>query len=138
MERVGMWAYRDRPVAALSGGQQQRLIIARALAQDAPLFLLDEPFNEVDVATQDLLLELFDELAAGGRTLLVSTHDLNLARKRFPTLLFLNRTVTGYGKAAEVFTPEVLQRTYLKQVVNWDENETQNSLIDAHSFAHQH
>lgn len=138
MERVDMWAYRNTPISDLSGGQQQRLIIARALAQDAPLFLLDEPFNEVDVSTQELLLDLFDELAAAGRTLLVTTHDLELARRRFPAILFLNQSVKGYGEPSEVFTPQTLEKTYAKQVVNWDEDDALRSIIDAHAFSHDH
>jgi len=138
LERVGMWPYRNALISELSGGQQQRLVIARALAHEAPILLLDEPFNEVDVATQQLLLTLFDELVALGRTLLVTTHDLELARARFPTLLFLNRTITGFGPTAEVFTPEILQETYLKQVVKWGKKGDLESLIDDHSFSHNH
>ncbi len=138
LERVDMWKMRATPIAELSGGQQQRLIIARALAQEAPLFLLDEPFNEVDASTQELLLDLFDELATAGRTLLVATHDLALARRRFPALLFLNRSVKGFGSPDEVFTPETLEKTYTKQVVKWDEGDALSSIVDAHTFSHNH
>lgn len=137
LRRVDMWQHRSKPIAELSGGQQQRLIIARALAQDAPLFLLDEPFNEVDAATQNLLLELFDELVAQGRTLMVTTHDLELARTRFATLLFLNRSVMAFGSPADVFTPQTLAKTYMKQVVNW-EGPDGKALVDTHDFSHKH
>lgn len=138
LQRVDMWAHRETPIAELSGGEQQRLIIARALAQDAPILLLDEPFNEVDAATQALLLELFAELAEAGRTLLVATHDLQLARTRFPAVLFLNKRVIGYGPPAQTFTEEILQRTYKKQVVRWEGQGGERTVVDAHTFSHKH
>lgn len=118
LDRVAMTAYKDTPIGQLSGGQQQRLIIARALAQDASIFLLDEPFNQVDIGTQYLLLDLFEELVQAGKTLLVTTHDLELAKARFPRLLFLNRSIQAFGKPEDVFTTDVLTKTYMKQVVN--------------------
>lgn len=138
LRRVDMWAHRETPIGELSGGEQQRLIIARALAQDAPILLLDEPFNEVDAATQALLLDLFAELARAGRTLLVATHDLHLARTRFPTVLFLNKRLIGYGPVDQTFTEEILQRTYMKQVVKWEGQGGERTVVDTHTFSHKH
>jgi len=125
MRQVGMWELRQSPIDELSGGQRQRLFIARALAGEAPILLLDEPFNEVDAATQALLLDLFESLAARGHTVIVTLHDLEVARRRFPYILFLNRTVVGYGPASQVFNAAVLQQTYLSQVVKWEAGDQQ-------------
>lgn len=137
MRQVGMWERRHAGIDELSGGQQQRLFIARALAADAPLLLLDEPFNEVDAATQELLLDLFARLVKGGRTVIVSMHDLDLARRRFPEVLFLNKELVAFGPTGETFTPEVLQRTYMEQVLKWEENGKARSVLDGHGLAHK-
>lgn len=132
LERVDLWEHRERSIARLSGGQQQRVFLARALAQDARLLLLDEPFNHVDAATRQLLLELLVELGRAGRTVLVALHDLNLARRWFPQMLFLNRRVMAFGPAQEVFHPQVLQKTYLGQVVEWETGGEARALVDSH------
>ncbi len=137
LRQVGMWERRHAPLDELSGGQQQRLFIARALAGDAPLFLLDEPFNEVDAGTQELLLDLFTKLVKQGRTVIVSLHDLELARRRFPEMLFLNKEVVAHGKTDEVFNPAVLQQTYMEQVVKWEEDGETRSVLDGHGLAHR-
>ena len=135
LRQVGMWEWRHAGLDELSGGQQQRLFIARALAGDAPLCLLDEPFNEVDAGTRDMLLDLFAGLVRAGRTVVVSLHDLDLARRRFPQALFINKEVVAHGPTAEVFTPAVLQRTYMEQVLKWEENGETRSVLDGHSLA---
>lgn len=137
LRQVDMWALRHKAIDELSGGQQQRLFIARALAGDAPLMLLDEPFNEVDANTQAMLLDLFSGLAKSGRTVVVTLHDLDLARRRFPDILFLNRSVVAYGPAAEVFNPTVLQQTYMEQVVKWEADGEVRSVLDGHDVAHR-
>ncbi len=108
LDRVGLSALADRRIGELSGGQQQRMFLARALAQEAALMVLDEPFTGLDPATQEGLLQLLDHLNAGGVTLLVATHDLDLAANHFDKVLLLNRRVMGFGPAAELFTAERL------------------------------
>ncbi|MFE1381691.1 anchored repeat-type ABC transporter ATP-binding subunit [Streptomyces sp. NPDC058740] len=97
MERAGLTALRRRPVGELSGGQRQRVLVARALAAEPRLLLLDEPFTGVDVPTQDLLGELFGRLAAEGRGLLMTTHDLAAAARSCSRVVLLNRTVVAEG-----------------------------------------
>jgi ABC-type Mn2+/Zn2+ transport system ATPase subunit len=119
LEQVGMTAFAQRQIGELSGGQQQRVFIARALAQEAELLLLDEPFSGVDVSTREAIFDLLDDLRHQGITILVSTHDLNMALKRFEQLLLLNRHLVAYGSPEEVFTPRTLTETYGRGVVTW-------------------
>lgn len=100
------------PIGELSGGQQQRVFLARALAQEPHILLMDEPFTGVDVTTQNTTLELLQELQRQDVTLMVSTHDLNLAASRFERVLLLNHRVIGYGAPSQVFTGENLLRAY--------------------------
>ncbi|MER5203359.1 anchored repeat-type ABC transporter ATP-binding subunit [Streptomyces sp. NPDC002825] len=97
LERAGLAALRRRPIGELSGGQRQRVLVARALAAEPRLLLLDEPFTGVDVPTQDLLNELFGRLAAEGRGLLMTTHDLAAAARTCTRVLLLNRTLVAEG-----------------------------------------
>ena len=93
-----------KPIGDLSGGQQQRVFLARALAQEPHILLMDEPFTGVDVATQEATLNLLDELKREQVTVMVSTHDLNLAGSRFDQVVLLNRHLIAYGTPAQVFT----------------------------------
>lgn len=102
----------NRSIGELSGGQQQRVFLARALAQEPHILLMDEPFTGVDITTQETTLELLDTLQTQGVTLIVSTHDLNFATRRFERVLLLNRRVIAYGAPAQVFTNENLMRAY--------------------------
>ena len=95
----------------LSGGQRQRVLAARALVQDAPVLLLDEPFSGVDVTSAELLSSLLDDLAREKRGLLIATHDLEQAT-RWDRVLCLNRRAIAFGPPAEVLTLEVLEQTY--------------------------
>ncbi len=99
-------------IGELSGGQQQRVFLARALAQDPRILLMDEPFTGVDVTTQEATLNLLDQLGAQGVTLMVSTHDLNLAASRFERVLLLNRRLVAYGAPAQVLTTDNLLRAF--------------------------
>jgi len=112
IERLGLSPYADRQIANLSGGQQQRTFLARALAQDCEIYLMDEPFSAVDAATERVIVELLQEWQAAGKTILVVDHDLESAQRYFHTLLFLNMRVVAYGPTKEVFTPENLHKTY--------------------------
>ncbi len=112
LERVGMTDYRDRRIGDLSGGQQQRVFLARALAQEADLFFLDEPFVGVDQKTEAVLFQIFHELADSGHTVLVVNHDLGESITNFDQLLLLNRELIALGDRQRVLTPEVMSRAY--------------------------
>jgi ABC-type Mn2+/Zn2+ transport system ATPase subunit len=117
LERMGMWDRRRSQIAQLSGGQQQRVFLARALAQDAPVVLLDEPLTGVDAASEAVILTVVRELATEGRCVLIATHDLMHASEASDLLICLSRRVVAYGPPSETFTPEVLHRTYGGPVV---------------------
>jgi manganese/iron transport system ATP-binding protein len=106
LEHMGIANLAKQPIGDLSGGQQQRVFLARALAQEPHILLMDEPFTGVDVTTQEAVLRVLDELRAEGLTVMVSTHDLSLAMQRFELVLLLNRRLLAYGPPAAVFTPE--------------------------------
>ncbi len=112
LELVDMDHLANRQIGELSGGQQQRVFIARALAQEAELMLLDEPLTGLDLKSQEDIFGILDKLRRQGVTTLVATHDLNLAAERFDRLLLLNQQLIGFGQADEVFRPELLNRAY--------------------------
>jgi manganese/zinc/iron transport system ATP- binding protein len=112
LAKVGMEAYSKRQIANLSGGQQQRVFLARALAQESDLYLMDEPFAGVDAATEAAIITLLQEMRDRGKTVLVVHHDLATAREYFDMLLLLNMRVVAFGDTADVFTGELLQKTY--------------------------
>ncbi|MCI3920010.1 metal ABC transporter ATP-binding protein [Paenibacillus sp. TRM 82003] len=112
LRKVGMEEYANRQISQLSGGQQQRIFLARALAQDAKLYFMDEPFVGVDAATEKAIVTLLNELKREGKTVLVVHHDLATVSEYFDWLLLLNKTVVDVGPTADVFTTEKLQRTY--------------------------
>jgi manganese/zinc/iron transport system ATP- binding protein len=112
LEKVKLLPFANRQIANLSGGQQQRVFLARALAQESDLYFMDEPFAGVDAATESAIVTLLHELKARGKTLLVVHHDLATAREYFDTLLLLNMRVVAFGPTEQVFTHELLQKTY--------------------------
>jgi manganese/iron transport system ATP-binding protein len=112
LDVVGMADLAGRQISELSGGQQQRMFIARALAQEAELMLMDEPLTGLDLTSQEDTFRILDELRRGQVTVLIATHDLNQAAARFDRVLLLNRRVLGLGAANEVFTPERLVAAY--------------------------
>ncbi len=112
LEKVKMLPYANRQIANLSGGQQQRVFLARALAQEADLYFMDEPFAGVDAATEAAIIAVLRELRDRGKTILVVHHDLPTARQYFDMLLLLNMNVVAFGPTQDVFTPELLQKTY--------------------------
>jgi len=112
LEKVQMLPFANRQIGNLSGGQQQRTFLARALAQESDLYLMDEPFVGVDAATEAAIVTLLQELKNRGKTLLVVHHDLGTAREYFDMLLLLNMRLVAFGPTAEVFTREQLQATY--------------------------
>ncbi len=109
---VDMASLATRQIGELSGGQQQRVFIARALAQEAELMLMDEPFTGLDMQSRQSIIDILDTLRRRGVTVLVSLHDLNLAAEHFDRLLLLNRRVVGFGSAQEVLAPNRLNEAY--------------------------
>jgi manganese transport system ATP-binding protein len=112
LQRVDLLDLAHRPIGALSGGQRKRAFLARAIAQRASVLLLDEPFNGVDVRTEQLMAQLFLQFRQEGRTILISTHDLGHIREFCDLVVLINRTVLAYGETSAVFTPENLARTF--------------------------
>jgi ABC-type Mn2+/Zn2+ transport system ATPase subunit len=106
----------NQSIGELSGGQMQRVFLARALAQEADILLLDEPFTGVDTKTEQAIYKLLDDLKARDVTVLLATHDLDKALSKFDDLLLINGTVIATGCAEDVFQPELLQRTFGSQV----------------------
>jgi ABC-type Mn2+/Zn2+ transport system ATPase subunit len=117
LDRLGIRTFADRPIGELSGGQQQRVFLARALAQEPRVLLLDEPFTGVDVATKEAVLDVLDGLRGRSVTTLVSTHDLDLAAGRFDQVILLNGRLIAAGRPEEVFTEEHLQSAFGGQMV---------------------
>ena len=112
LERVEMWDMRDRQIGELSGGQKKRTFFARALAQQAKVLLLDEPFAGVDIKTEKMMINLLMELRQTGHTILVSTHDLESITTFCDQVVLINRSILAYGNTSEVFTEENLSRTF--------------------------
>ena len=112
LERVGMKTFADQQIGELSGGQQQRVFIARALAQEAELLLMDEPFTGLDVPSQETIIQIVSDLHDDGVTVMVATHDLNLATEQFELIMLINRQVVAYGEPEGVLTTQALVRAY--------------------------
>jgi ABC-type Mn2+/Zn2+ transport system ATPase subunit len=112
LERVEMWDMRDRQIGELSGGQKKRTFFARALAQQAKILLLDEPFAGVDVKTEKMMIQLLMELRDLDYTVLISTHDLASITTFCDQVVLINRTILAYGETSEVFTAENISRTF--------------------------
>ena len=115
LERVGLAEFASRQISQLSGGQQQRVFLARALVQDADLYLMDEPFAGVDAATERAIVELLRELRSAGKTALVVHHDLDSVRDYFDRVILVNQRLIAAGDTADVFTKENISRTYSSQ-----------------------
>jgi ABC-type Mn2+/Zn2+ transport system ATPase subunit len=112
LEELSITALAARPVGDLSGGQQQRVFLARALAQEPHVLLLDEPFTGVDVSAKEALLELLERLRRRGITVLVSTHDMQTASQRFELVALLNGRLIAYGAPPTVFTREHISEAF--------------------------
>ncbi len=112
LRRVQMWDFRDRQIGELSGGQKKRVFLARALAQQGRVILLDEPFTGVDVKTEAAIITLLRELRDSGHIILVSTHDLGSVPEFCDEAVIINRTVLAFGPVTEVFTEAILSRAF--------------------------
>lgn len=116
LSQLGILDLAKRPISELSGGQQQRAFLARALAQEPHILLMDEPFTGVDITTQEITLRLLENLRKEDVTVLVSTHDLNMASERFSRILLLNRRIIDYGPPEQVLRPEPLSAAFGRQI----------------------
>lgn len=114
IEQVGMSEFKDRQISELSGGQQQRAFIARALVQEADIYLMDEPFQGVDSTTEKSIVEILKQLKAEGKTIIVVHHDLQTVPTFFESVALINKAVIVSGKVSEVFTQENIDVTYRK------------------------
>ena len=112
LEEVGMQDYADRQISQLSGGQQQRVFLARALVQDARVYLMDEPFQGVDATTERAIVDVLRELRRDGSTVVAVHHALQTVPEYFDEVALLNVRLIAAGPVDEVFTPENVQRTY--------------------------
>ena len=112
LARTEVAELRDRPIQALSGGQRQRVLLARMLAREAQVLLLDEPLTGVDAATQEKIMRLLQEQARAGRTVVMVTHDLEAAARWCDQLLLVNRTVVAQGTPKQVYTPANIECTF--------------------------
>jgi len=112
LAQVGLAEFAGRQIANLSGGQRQRVFLARALAQESRIYLMDEPFAGVDAATEGAIIELLRSMRRAGKTVLVVHHDLQTAPDYFDSILLLNMRLVAFGPTPSVFTAELLQKTY--------------------------
>ncbi|SEG30011.1 metal ABC transporter ATP-binding protein [Algoriphagus boritolerans] len=112
LEQVGMSGFAGRQISELSGGQQQRVFIARALAQEADLYLMDEPFAGVDMSTETAIFQLLQEMTASGKTVIVVHHDIHSAMTFFDWLIMLNLHLVASGPKELVMNEEMLRKTY--------------------------
>jgi manganese/iron transport system ATP-binding protein len=121
MAQMGISDLSNTPIADLSGGQQQRVFLARALAQEPHVLLMDEPFNGVDLTTQEKLFEILDDLRKQCVTTIVATHDLNLAMKRFDLVILLNRRLIAIGPPSQVMRRETIRQAFGNQALDLGE-----------------
>jgi manganese/zinc/iron transport system ATP- binding protein len=134
LEMVGMIPFKDKQIGELSGGQQQRLFLARALVQEADLYLLDEPFAGIDLATEQAIIALLGDLKRSGKTIVMVHHDLNTVEAYFDDVAMLNTSLIAFGKTASVFHAENIRKTFgrnlslLGEVVKLSEEKSKGSL----------
>ena len=116
IKQVDMLEFKDRQISELSGGQQQRVFLARALLQDAEIYLMDEPFQGVDSKTEKSIVQILKKLRDEGKTVVVVHHDLKSVPEYFDYVAMVNKSVVVSGKVEEVFTPENIDKTYKKNM----------------------
>ena len=132
LDRVGMADFAHRQINQLSGGQQQRVFLARALAQEADLYLMDEPFAGVDAATERAIVDILRTLRESGKTVIVVHHDLQTVTEYFDQVMLLNMRLVAAGPTSEGFTPENLRKTYGGKLSLLDQVSHQMTLGDPH------
>ncbi len=141
LERVGMWDLRRRQIGELSGGQRRRVFVGRALAQEASVLLLDEPFSGVDAQAESEIFEVLDVLRRDGIAVLLATHNLAQAATHYDKLLMINRgRMIAYGPPAEIYTPEMLGQTFGDRIALWQDGEQFVLVADkpCHDDEHEH
>lgn len=116
LRRVGMEGFKKRQISRLSGGQQQRVFLARALAQQADFYLMDEPFAGVDAASERAILDMLSAMKSEGKTLVIVHHDLSTAAEFFDQIILMNTRLVAAGPTSEVLTKENLQMAYGAQL----------------------
>lgn len=116
MQQLGIANLAERQIGELSGGQQQRVFIARAICQEATIFLMDEPFVGVDMTTEHKIVEIMRSLADEGKTIIVVHHDLSTVDDYFDKVILLNQRLIAYGNIDTIFTRENLRKTYASQM----------------------
>lgn len=121
LSMVGLETFKERQISQLSGGQQQRAFLARALIQEADIYLMDEPFTGIDVASFKTIVDLLQTLRDNGKTLLVVHHDLATVGQIFDWVLLLNMRLVGVGSVTDIFTTEMIQKTYGKETSLFNE-----------------
>jgi manganese/iron transport system ATP-binding protein len=129
LDRVDMLDLKHRRIGELSGGQQQRVFLARALAQQADLFLFDEPFTGVDRQTSEILFEIFTELKNAGKILLVSSHEWGNSLSKLDRVLLLNQRLIADGAPQQVMTPENIQQAYGKPLSHHRHGDLKSNLF---------
>lgn len=122
LAKVGMADFADRQISQLSGGQQQRVFLARALAQNADLYFMDEPFVGVDAMTEKAIITLLNELKRQGKTVLVVHHDLATVKEYFDWVMLLNVELVACGETEKIFNTSMLQQTYGGRLTVLDQN----------------
>ncbi|MBN1680249.1 MAG: metal ABC transporter ATP-binding protein [Anaerolineae bacterium] len=141
LERVGMWNLRKRQIGELSGGQRRRVFVGRALAQQASVLMLDEPFSGVDAGAEEDIFQVLDVLRAEGVAVLLATHNLVQAATHYDKLMFLNDGhMLAYGAPADVYTPELLGATFGDRIALWREGDQYVVVPDkpCHDHDHEH
>jgi manganese/zinc/iron transport system ATP- binding protein len=121
LAKVGMEAFADRQIRQLSGGQQQRVFLARALAQEADLYIMDEPFAGVDIATEKAIIAILKDLKTSGKTVIAVHHDLETVREYFDWALLMNTRKIAFGDVKDAFTPDAVRKTYGGRLTLLDE-----------------
>jgi manganese/zinc/iron transport system ATP- binding protein len=121
LDMVGMLSYASRQISQLSGGQQQRVFLARALAQEADVYFMDEPFGGIDMATETLIVKLLKKLKENGKTVFVVHHDLNSVENYFNWVIMLNMRLVACGEVSNTFTADNINMAFGKNCALFDE-----------------
>lgn len=127
LELVNMHEFSNRHIAQLSGGQQQRVFLARALAQQSNIVILDEPFIGIDMVTEQIILQVLKNLRSQGKTIIVVHHDLTTVKKYFDWIFFMNKTNIALGPTESVFTQENIIKTFGHQAL-WKDHQLYDSI----------
>ncbi len=118
LKTMKMEAFRDRQISELSGGQQQRAFLARAIAQDADIYVMDEPLQGIDITTEKLIIDVIRQLQSEGKTFIVVHHQLNTVKEYFDHVVILNKTIIASGPADEVLTEDNIEKAYREKSIH--------------------